>query len=361
MQHLEKISSFARIVVIFYLLIQAGPARGQKHFDYNSGCRHAYEEIIRLRLDDGLAILDSEKKRDPENLIPYFLDNYVDFFILFFNEDPAEYKTRKNNLDKRIERMGEGPESSPFYLFTKSLIHFQWAAIKIKFGNNWEAGWEFRRSFLEVEENQQKFPGFPPNTMLSATMQVVSGTIPDGFKWLSNLLGIKGGIGAGMRDLDNFLDFRDPMAMLYHDEAVFYFLYLEFYIENKKAAVFSYIRQNKLDLRRNHLYAYLASNLAVNDQQSLYAQEIIRHKSNEPGHLDMPIWDLEMGYARADHLDNDAYVYLERFVRRFRGSCYVKDALQKLSWFYYLQGDQAQAEKCRSLIGKGGGLRFRCG
>ena len=354
MQYLNKTSSLTRYLIFFFFLLTSLFVRGQKHFDFNTGCRQAYQEIIRLKLDAGQVILDNEKKKDPDNLIPYFLENYIDFFVLFFNEDPSEYKARKGNLDKRIEWMNEGPESSPFYLFTKSLIHFQWAAVKIKFGNNWAAGWEFRRSFLEVRENQQKFPGFPLNTMLSATMQVVSGTIPDGYKWLSNLLGIKGNIKTGMQDLSGFLILPDTWATLYHDEAIFYFLYLKFYIENQRAEVFAYIRQNRLDLRRNHLYAYLASNLAVNDQQSAYVQEIIRQKSSDHEYLDMPVWDLEMGYARMNHLDIDANVYLERFIRRFQGAFYVKDALQKLSWFYYLQGDQEKANQFRAMIQKQG-------
>ena len=309
-----------------------------------------------MKLSAGQKILDGEKKKDPNNLIPVFLENYIDFFILFFNEDPAEYQSRKDMLDKRIQWMSEGPESSPFYLFTRSVIHFQWAAIKIKFGNNWDAGWEFRRSFLQSKENQQRFPGFQPAVMLSGAMQVVAGTIPDGYKWLSGLLGIKGNITGGMQQLEHFLGARDPWAVLYHDEAIFYYLYLKFYIENNRSAVFNFIRQNKLDVKNNYLYAYLAANLSLNDQQSAYAQQVIRQKNNSPGYLNMPVWDLEMGYASLNHLEPDAAVYLERYLRNFKGRFYVKDVLQKISWFYYLQGDMQKATFFRDQIPRKGGL-----
>jgi len=151
----------------------------QKHFDFSMPCQDAYREIIQLRLDAGQKILDGEKKKDPDNLMPLFLENYIDFFVLFFNEDPSEYQARKGMLEKRIAWMNEGPESSPFYLFTHSVIHFQWAAIKIKFGDNWDAGWEFRRSFIQSKESLNKFPDFSPALMLNGAMQVVAGTIPD--------------------------------------------------------------------------------------------------------------------------------------------------------------------------------------
>ncbi len=48
-----------------------------------------------LKLNTGKLILEAEKKAHPNNLIPYFLENYIDFFTLYFNEDPAEYQRRK--------------------------------------------------------------------------------------------------------------------------------------------------------------------------------------------------------------------------------------------------------------------------
>jgi hypothetical protein len=71
-----------RFVLLIGLLF-AVPGYGQKHFDFSIGCRQAYQEIIQLRLDEGSKLLAVEKKRDPDNLIPVFLDNYIDFFQLF--------------------------------------------------------------------------------------------------------------------------------------------------------------------------------------------------------------------------------------------------------------------------------------
>jgi len=330
-------------------------AMGEKRFDFNAQCQEAYQDIIQLKLDAGQKILDAEKKRDPDNLIPLFLENYIDFFILFFNEDPAEYQARKGMLDQRIRWMNEGPESSPFYLFTHSLIHFQWAAIKIKFGDNWDAGWEFRRSFLQSKESMKKFPSFMPAQMLSGAMEVVAGTIPDGYKWLSSLLGIKGNIKGGMDRLNNVLTSDDATSHWFRKEATFYYLYLKFYIENKHEDVFAYIRVHNLDIKNNYLFSYLAANLAINDQRAAYAEQVMRQRSRDGGYLAMPVWDLEMGYVLICHQSPDAHVYLERFVNTFKGRFYVKDALQKLSWYYYLNGDMTRAAQCRTqILAKGG-------
>jgi len=234
----------------------SGLAQASYHFDFNGGCRKAYEEIIKLRLNAGQRILESEKKSDPGNLIPYFLDNYIDFFTLYFNEDPKEYGRRKPSIDLRLAMMKKGDPSSPFYLFSRSVIYFQWAAVEIKFGDRWDAAWSFRKSFLAGKENLERFPDFQPGRMLQGSMQVAAGTIPPGYQWLSTLLGIHGTIDAGMRNLEAVLDSRDPMAQLFHNEAAFYYLYLKFYILNQREQVFKYISLQNWDTRNNHLFAY---------------------------------------------------------------------------------------------------------
>lgn len=344
---------FRRCSLTFFLLIPILTpdfCRAQKVFDFNDACRHAYKSIIQLRLDDGQRLLDLEKSKHPDNLVPYFLENYIDFFTLFFNEDPAEYKKRIGNREKRLELMEDGPESSPFYLYTRAVIHFQWAAVRIKFGHNWDAGWEFRRSFLQVKENLGLFPDFSPNLLYNGAMQVAAGTIPDGYKWLSNLLGIRGSIKNGMARLENFLHTGDEWAELFNEEAIFYYCYLTFYVQNEKERVFRFIRSQQLDLVNNHLFAYLAANLSLNDQQAESAWRIITGRNKNPGYFITPVWDMELGYARLYHLESDAAVYLERFVNNFKGNFYVKDALQKLSWYYYLQSDQEKAVLYRRKI-----------
>jgi len=153
-----------------------------------------------------------------------------------------------------------------------------------------------------------------------------------------------------MDRLKNVLSADDDLSHLYRKEATFYYLYLKFYIENKHEDVFKFIRGRDLDVKNDHLFAYLAANLGLNDQQAAYAEQVMHQRNIGAGYLDMPVWDLEMGYARLCHQEPDANVYLERFIQHFKGKFYVKDALQKLSWFYYLQGDAARAASYRELI-----------
>ncbi|MDO9155782.1 MAG: hypothetical protein Q7U17_02850, partial [Sediminibacterium sp.] len=65
----------------------------QTKFDFNASCFLAYQEIGKLKTKTGQLQIQKIQLQQPDNLIPVLLENYIDFYTLFFNEDPAEYTT----------------------------------------------------------------------------------------------------------------------------------------------------------------------------------------------------------------------------------------------------------------------------
>lgn len=345
-----------RLRLIFLLVtgILCGSAQAQYYFDFNKNCVDAYQLILSLQPEPGRNLLKQEKAKNPENLIPVLLESYIDFFYLFFNEDPDLYQQYKKSQQERQILFDKASDSSPYKLFAKSLLHLHWAAVQTKFGNNWDAGWNFRKSYLLNNENIKKFPGFHPSALPLGALEIAIGAVPDGYKWVVGLLGFKGDIGTGMSRLEDFIFCNHPQTEIFKNEAIFYYLYLKFYIQNDKQGVLSFIKEHKLDLVNNHLFAYLAANLSINSQRSAQAGAIIRNRNKSSSYLQTPIWDFEYGYVRLNHLQPDAGVYLERFINNFKGNFYVKDALQKLSWHYYLQGNMEKALAYRKMIAEKG-------
>ena len=126
-----------RIIICLLLFFALTEVNAEKVYEFNSLCQQAYKEITQLKLNNGLVLLEKAKKQNPDNLIPLVLESYIDFFILFFNEDPAEYKIRKPKIEERISLLKEGPESSPFYHFSLSVVYMHKALIAIKFSELW--------------------------------------------------------------------------------------------------------------------------------------------------------------------------------------------------------------------------------
>jgi len=235
------------------------------------------------------------------------------------------------------------------------VIYMQKACVEIKFGRQWSAGWSFRKAFSLIKENKKDYPAFQLNDMIYGPMQVAAGTIPPGYKWLASIFGIKGSIKDGMALMHQFLNSNDTMAKLFFNEASFYYCYILFHIENKPDEVFQYVQQRKLDLVNNHLLAYMTANLAINDKRNEYAKNVILQRNMSSEYLNTPVWDFELAYTKIHHLETqEAIQYFQSFVSKFKGKYYLKDAYEKLSWCYYLQGNTNAAENARhQLLTKG--------
>lgn len=339
---------------LFLCLITAS-AIADKVYDFNATCQQAYKEITSLRLSNGEKLIAQARQQNHDNLIPDLLSSYIDFFILFFNEDPSELKVRESHFDDYLDRLSDGPDSSPFYNYCRSVVLIQKACVEIKFGERWSAGWNFRKAFTSIRDNKKKFPNFLPNNMIYGPMLVVAGTIPDGYKWLAGLFGIKGSITNGMALMKTVLSGNDGYAKLFFNEASFYYCYILFYIQNQPEQTFQYITQNKFDLVNNQLLAYMAANLAINNKMNDYARNIIQNKNDSPLYMQTPIWNFEMGYVQMRSLDFDnAIKNFDYFLSHFKGKFYVKDAYEKLAWCYYLQGNTTAANNIKQMILKKG-------
>ncbi|HNP22678.1 MAG TPA: tetratricopeptide repeat protein [Panacibacter sp.] len=338
------------IAVVACLLLYAG-ASAEKVFDFSLTCQRAYQQINSLKLDSGEQLVNQARKENPDNLIPEILDSYIDFYILFFNEDPKDYDRLMGHFSDRLDKLEEGPDNSPFYNFCRTTLYMQRACVEIKFGRQWSAGWDFRKAFALVKQNKKDFPSFVLNNVFYGPMLVAAGTIPDGYKWMAGLFGIKGSIKDGIAVIEQLVASQDSYARLFFNEVSFYYCYIIFYIQNDPDKVFRYVDQQKLDLVNNHLLAYMAANLAVNNKKNDLAASIIQKRNQSKDYLDISVWDFELAYTRLRRLQtNEAIYYFQQFNSEFKGKFYVKDALEKLSWCYYLQGNMKAAEATRKLV-----------
>lgn len=344
---MRKILLFCSILFVSY----APGALAAGHFTFDTPSQQAYRSLTSLRLQEGLQQLVIVQQADPDNLIPVFLENYADFFTLFMNEDPDDYSVMYPRMGQRISRLESGDNSDPWYRYCLSMIRVQRAAVSIKFGHLWDAAWDIRKAYQLIKDNRKKFPAFTPNQLLYGTLDAITGTIPKGYRWVASLLGMTGSLTEGTALVRQFALGGDPLARMLAPESAFLYPYLCFYLNNQQDVALRFIRDQQLDLVNNHLLAFMAANLGINHQASAYAAAVIQHRNMSDAYLRTPVWDFEMGYAELYRLQfESATRYLERFLQNFRGKFYVKDACQKLSWCYYLMGNQARAEEIRQWV-----------
>ena len=341
------------LVILFFFIVTASFA--EKVFEYNSLCQQAYKEICVLKIKNATNLIAKAKLQNPNNLIPTYLESYIDVIELFFNENIEEYKKRKDDIDDRIDLLKKGNENNALYLYCLSNVYLHKSILHVRYGENMSAAWAARKSYLLIKENKEEFKNFAPNDLVYGTLQAITGTIPKSYNWIASILRMRGSLTNGMKLLKTFVNSKDPWAKFYNTEGEFLFNYLSYYIENKKESTLQRIQKSNYDLVNNHLLAYMAANLSVNGKQTEWAKQIIQNRNPSIEYLITPVWDMQLGFAHLHKLElEDAINSFEKYLANFKGNFYVKDIYQKLSWAYYLQGNYAAAQNSRlSVLQKG--------
>jgi hypothetical protein len=340
-----------KCLLLALIMIMTSHAFGQYEYQWTPRTQKIYESITSLRIPEARTLISQDKKANASNLIYQLLESYADFYQLFLNENKAEYSRMYPAFEQRIQLLEAGPKQSPYHLYSLALAHLHKSLIAIRFNKNLEAALDFRKAFLLFKENKKAYPNFSPNDVYLGLMTTVIGTIPKGYQWMASLLGMSGKITEGNALVLKYINSKDAYANQCRNEALFVYPYLIMNFEGNKKKTFDFIENTAYDFTNNHLHAYMATNLYLNNQQSQKALQIASNLNPANTYLDLPFWQLEMGYAYLNELKLDAAKNaLQQFINRFKGQFYVKDAFEKLSWIAYIQGDQAKANAYRSNV-----------
>lgn len=323
----------------------------QKTFEFNSTCQQAYKELSVLKINAAKVLIEKAKLQNPNNVIPVYLENYLDIIEVLFNEDASRIKTLKQNISHRIDVIEEATTQSPFYNFCLSNSYLHLAIIEIKNGETTNAALDTRKAYQLIKENKKQFSSFAPNDMIFASIQAVNGTIPNGYKWLAGILGMKGNVVDGIKTLQNFTNSNDAWAKFFNVESQMIYCYLNFYIANNRDETIQYLQSGKLDIVNNHLYAYMAAHLGSNNKQTQFALQTINNRNKSDAYLQTHVWDMLLGYIYLNKLElPQATQYFEKYLQQFKGNFYVKNIYQKLSWAYFLEGNMDAAKKARANV-----------
>lgn len=328
----------------------------QKVYDFDLQSQQAYKDICQLKIESAVEHINKAKQTNPNNLIPIYLESYIDLIELFFNEDLVEYKKRKDDIDERISQLKKGNKNSALYQFCLSNAYLHKSIIHVRYDENLSGAWAARKAFMLIKDNKEEFKTFSPNDMLYGSLQAITGTIPKSYNWIASILGMKGSIKEGMKNLKSFVKNNDSWGGFFSEEATFYYTYLAYYIENKKEETLDHIQNGNLDLVNNHLFAFMATNIGINGKKTDFAKSVILNRNKSSEYLQTSVWDMQMGFAKLHKLElNEAIAFFEKYLSNFKGNFYLKDIYQKLSWAYYLQGNLPAAQHARALvISKGG-------
>jgi tetratricopeptide (TPR) repeat protein len=346
-----------RFLVGLILLVGISLNAQPKQYIWNEKSQQIYESITSLRIPEARRNLIIERNANPSNLVNEMLESYADFYELFLNEDITEYHKLNPQFEHRIKLFEAGPKNTPYYQYALGLEYLHKSITAIRFDKTWDGVWDFRKSYFMFKENKKAYPNFTPNELYCGVISTVVGTIPKGYQWIANILGLSGKISEGNAIVLKYINSKDELSKRSKNEALFIYPYLIMNFEGNAKKAFNFIETYPYDFKRNQMHAYMAANLYLNHQQSNKTLAIIAQIENNANYLPLPFWNYESGYAYLNELKLDkAQKYLTDFIQNFKGKFYVKDAYERLSWIAYFQGDLKKAAAYRKLVLSNGNL-----
>jgi len=153
-----------RLIVLSLIFILGSiESQAAAYFEYTDDAKQAYNLALSLRFDEARTAIQKIKYNDPENLVIHSIENYIDFFTIFINEDKEEFSRLEKNKSLRLNEIKAGSEDSPYYLFAQAEINLQWALARLKFEEYFTAFQEVSKAYKQLNKNQERYPDFIAN------------------------------------------------------------------------------------------------------------------------------------------------------------------------------------------------------
>lgn len=332
---------FKRFIVFSMLLLLTTAAQAQR-FEWTSNAQNIYTNALRLRLDEATAQVEYAKKQEPQNYLIDFAADYIDFFRVFIDEERGEYEAVLARQEERIKRLSASKVKSPYNRYCVAEIHVHQAMLHAKFEEYLGAFTALRKAYKLLERNQVLYPDFIANRKTLGLMNAIVGTIPEEFRWGVRLLGFKGSIEGGLKEIESVMvHIESHPEFVFKEETQIVYAFLLLHVSNRPYRAWRVVSNVGLKPKESPMAAFVLSTLAMRTGQNDKAIEILENRPQGADYHPFHYLDLLLGVAKLHRLDKDAKQHLINYVQKHPGRHYIKDAYQKLAWESLLRGNES--------------------
>lgn len=312
-------------VHLFLFLLLSFFVKGQNHPASipEKALINAYENVLKLKLDDGRSALIQFSKTNQETAFSRYIEDLADVINLLLNENETLYRANLKKARESIQFLNTLPSTDPYKRFVIAEIKLRWAFVKIKFGDSFSAGWDIKQANKLISENHALFPEFIPNLKSGATLNLLIGSVPTKYNWLLSLFGLKGNISEGLNQLKQLEQKR-------------HFLSLEAAMIRRLSGVYIFQDKELINSFEN-IYQNHSDNLLV---KFSYAAACFKsHKSENALKIINEAQNMSEDYASIHYLDymkgkimlqkknySLAIFYFRKFLKLYSGENNIKDA-----------------------------------
>lgn len=342
---------FLRTITVILLLIPSAARSSQ--IEFSAALQKAWAEMFVLQFDSMYSITGQLRN----NAAAAYVESYGDFLKAFISEEEQDFNRIKDRIDERLAVVDQASSSSPWKKMIRAEMLLQLAVVKFKWQEYFTAAWYFRKSFHLLEENRQAFPGFIPNQRALGFFHAAIGTVPENYKWISNLIGLRGTVTQGEAELTKAtgqIRTSREWGFLF-DETVFLKALVQGLFRKDYEAAVETLSDQQLGMKgKGAMHTFVLANSYAAGGNQEKALEVLQEFKPEKGSYPLLYLHFMRGNFQLNRLDLTAQKHFQKYTREYKGRSFIRSAYHKLAWIRLLQGDeQGYREKMKSVIKTG--------
>ncbi len=319
----------------------------------NPELKRAYTEIRELKITVGRQILAKEKARNiPSDGFDIYTENYADIVSLLVSDDPVLYAQTADNEDIRLNILKKISNKLPQQRFFQAEVRLHWAFVKLKFGKQYAACWDIIKAYKLLDENARLFPDFLPTYKSLGLLHVLIGSTPQNYKWVADLLGLKGNIQQGLKEIQ--MVSGNPNS-IFKTEAQQIELLIQAnilkYTDKSNSDLLALVKSQPDDL----LMHFFGTIISMKDGRSEQALRLLDSRPRGSQYYPFPFTDYlkaEISLEKSQYAESEKYFKL--FLSHYRGQNFVKDTYFKLYLCNWLTGNDSAAKNYVKILLKSG-------
>lgn len=325
---------------LLILLFLPGLMFSKTVFDMNADLLEAQRCLAQLRLQLGNEILNTEQRRNPNNVAVDLIRNYYDMYRVLLTRNKALYENIVPNRKIRLQRLEQSDLNQAEIVFAQTELYMQWAFIKSMYGDYLSSAMDFREANSLVDAGLKRFPGYLPLLKNKAILETVIGMLPDQVHWLVEMIGFSGTLQNGMEHMQDYLrKEKSGRWILDRQNVQMMYCFMLPFVNTDKEAMWkeaqAYFTDSKNNLMEVFLKAYMAQQCNRNEE----AISVLQQRPNSKEYAPFYYLDYMLGNAKLNRLDADAAPILAQFIKNSDYESIYADTYKKLAWLAWMQDD----------------------
>lgn len=316
---------------------------------FDPALQKAYQAVLNLETDQAYQELNElGPKTNPLHKI--YVQSFCETLDVLISEDEVKFQKIENNFRERFKYLDSQKESGEI-LFLKAELNLQRGFNFLNLGQDLNAVWAIRTAYNQAEECQKKYPGFIPIKKTSGVIQVMVGSVPDKYSWFMSLLGMKGSVTVGQKQLQ---ELRKSESSLSTEATILYYTIKGLINQRYDEATDGILTALK-EQPYNRLVLFLGVNMLMKNSQSERALQLIKTLDEHPQGLPMYYIDYLRGEILLQKGEyTSAINSYRRFISYYKSVNFKKDSYYKISLCYWLQNKKEEANKNFEMAKKTG-------